>query len=93
VTILHVLRIAGDIAASQSFVVLGQTALESIAPPPVPSGLQVPAGNIAYLKGQATGTQNSVCFPSGTGIRWTFIAPQATLFFTYKFLNLTRHRS
>ena len=51
-----------------------------------------PADNIAYLKDQATGTQNYVCLPSGTGVRRTFIAPQATLFFTYKLLNTEKRQ-
>src|SRR4051794_15288457 len=53
-------------------------------PPPVPSGLEVPAGNAAFLKGHAVGTQNYVCLPSASGVAWTFFAPQATLFFTFK---------
>ena len=48
-TILHVVLIAGAVTASRSFVVCGQTSLETITPPSVPSGLQVPAGNVAYF--------------------------------------------
>jgi Protein of unknown function (DUF3455) len=44
--------------------------------PPVPAGLQVPAGNEAFLEGAAVGTQDYICLPSG----WTFFGPQATLF-------------
>jgi hypothetical protein len=46
------------------------------AGPPPPPALEVPAGNEAYLKAAAVGTQNYLCLPSG----WTFIGPQATLF-------------
>ena len=45
-------------------------------PPPVPAGLQVPAGNQAFREGDAIGTQDYICLPSG----WTFFGPQATLF-------------
>lgn len=48
--------------------------------PPVPSNLQVPAGNKAFREGFAIGTQNYVCMPSGSGFAWTFFGPQATLF-------------
>jgi len=55
--------------------------------PPVPTAIQVPAGNIPFLKGHAVGTQNYVCLPSGSGISWTFFGPQATLFVTLKFFH------
>jgi hypothetical protein len=42
----------------------------------VPSVIEVPEGNVAFLEGHAVGTQNYICLPSG----WTFIGPQATLF-------------
>src|SRR5262249_9107104 len=51
-----------------------------IMPPAVPANLQVPAGNTAYLKASAEGTQNYVCLPSGSNLAWKFQAPQATLF-------------
>src|SRR5690606_26574275 len=35
-------------------------------------------------KGHAEGTQNAVCLPSGGGVAWTFIGPQATLFHTFR---------
>jgi photosystem II stability/assembly factor-like uncharacterized protein len=55
-------------------------AADDVTPPPVPSTLQVPAGNTAFLKGFAVGTQNYICLSSGAGIAWTFFGPQATLF-------------
>jgi hypothetical protein len=47
-----------------------------VTPPHVPSNIEVPAGNTAFLEGRAFGTQNYICLPSG----WTFFGPQATLF-------------
>ena len=46
----------------------------------MPSNLQVPNGHVAYLKGQAMGTQNYVCVPGANGPAWKFLGPQATLF-------------
>lgn len=51
-----------------------------VTPPPVPSNIQVPAGNNAFLVGHAVGTQNYVCLPSGTGFKFILFTPQATLF-------------
>jgi hypothetical protein len=42
----------------------------------VPAGLEVPAGNRAFREGDAIGTQDYICLPSG----WTIFGPQATLF-------------
>jgi hypothetical protein len=53
---------------------------DDVTPPPVPTTIQVPAGNKAFLKGFAVGTQNYICLPSGAGFAWTFFGPQATLF-------------
>ena len=41
----------------------------------MPYHIEVPAGHTAFLEGQAVGTQNYICLPSG----WTFFGPQATL--------------
>lgn len=51
----------------------------------VPANLRPPAGNEAFLKVAATGTQNYICLPAG----WTFIGPQATLFVTLPWFNTT----
>lgn len=51
-----------------------------VTPPDVPVDIQVPAGNVAFLKGQAVGTQNYACTPSGTGFAWVLFTPEATLF-------------
>jgi hypothetical protein len=53
---------------------------DDITPPPVPDNIQVPAGNEAFLVGHAVGTQNYVCRPSGTGVKFVLFTPQATLF-------------
>ena len=52
------------------------THADHVMPPSVPAGLQVPAGNQAFREGDAIGTQDYICLPSG----WTFFGPQATLF-------------
>jgi len=62
-----------------------------VTPPPVPTNLQVPAGNKAFLKGFAVGTQNYICLPCpnpitpaamcpASGFAWVLFGPQATLF-------------
>ena len=64
---------------------------DDVTPPPVPSTLQVPAGNEAFLKGLAVGTQNYICLSCPNlitpatmcpvfGFAWAFFGPQATLF-------------
>ena len=55
-----------------------------ITPPTTPPIITPPAGNTAFLMGNATGTQGYVCLPSGTGASWTVNSsrPQATLFVT-----------
>lgn len=50
----------------------------------VPPDLQVPAGNTLFLKAEASGTQNYICLPTGSGFAWTFTGPQATLYLTFK---------
>ena len=52
----------------------------AVTPPPVPANIQVPTGNKAFLVGQAVGTQNYVCLPSGSGFAFKLFTPQATLF-------------
>jgi hypothetical protein len=47
--------------------------------PSVPAAIQVPAGNVPYLLGRATGTQNYTCQQSSTGFAWTLVSPSATL--------------
>lgn len=47
---------------------------------PVPSNIEVPAGSKRLFTGHVIGTQNYICLPSGTGVRFTLFTPQATLF-------------
>ena len=49
-------------------------------PPHVPTNVQVPAGNLAFIAGHASGTQDYMCLPSESAFAWTFFGPQATLF-------------
>ena len=49
-----------------------------LRPPAVPAGLEVPAGNFVFLKGEATGTQNYVCTPSGNAFAWVLFTPENT---------------
>ena len=51
-----------------------------VTPPPVPDGLKVEKGNVAFLVGHATGTQNYICLPSGSGFAYSLFTPEATLF-------------
>src|ERR671938_320195 len=51
-----------------------------LTPPPVPAGLEVPAGHRPFLRGHATGTQNYICLFPGSDFPWGFVGPQATLF-------------
>jgi hypothetical protein len=48
--------------------------------PDVPANLSVPDGYSVFFKGQAAGTQNFVCLATASGMSWTFLGPQATLF-------------
>ena len=51
-----------------------------IAPPSVPSEIEVPAGHRPFLLGYAMGTQNYICLPAGSDFIWVLFGPQATLF-------------
>src|SRR4051812_28474003 len=55
---------------------------QSVTPPPVPPGLEVPAPNQAFLLGRGVGTQNYVCQPGNQlgRVGWVLFTPQATLF-------------
>jgi hypothetical protein len=85
----RVLLVACTTALAVGFMVsLSQPAhAQNITPPPVPEGIQVEAGNKAFLLGRAVGTQNYVCSPCDPtkancplGIAFTLFTPQATLF-------------
>jgi hypothetical protein len=51
----------------------------------IPDQLKPPADNELFLKAQGVGTQNYICMPSGSGVSWAFLGPQATLFVTIPF--------
>ena len=68
--------------AMLSAAMTGALAAQSTA---VPSNLNPPPGNQAFLKVEAVGTQNYLCMPSG----WSFLGPQATLFVTVQWFNTT----
>jgi len=51
-----------------------------IEPPPVPPGLQVPAGNTAFLEGHAVGTQNYICLPCPNATIPAAMCPDASGF-------------
>jgi Protein of unknown function (DUF3455) len=55
---------------------------QSVTPPTVPPGLEVPAPNQAFLLGRGVGTQNYECQPTGPfgQVGWVLFTPQATLF-------------
>ncbi len=54
---------------------------QNVTPPTVPDDkLKVEAGNEAFLLGHGVGTQNYICKPSGTGVKFVLFTPQATLF-------------
>jgi hypothetical protein len=66
----------------------GPAYADNPAPPPIlPAAIQVPRGNVPFLLGHATGTQNYTCqaavAPSGdfaaVSYAWTLVAPAATL--------------
>ena len=77
------LRIAQVTALGMALAVaLPLTAHAQIVTPPVPTDLEVPATNEAFLLGHGVGTQNYICQP-GTSVgrvAWTLFTPQATLF-------------
>jgi len=62
-----------------------QAGAQRITPPSTPNAITPPAGNSAFLLGQAVGTQGYVCLPTSAGsstASWTVNAarPEATLF-------------
>ena len=74
------LVLVGVAALALTFPAAGPAYADTTTPPPVPGNIQVPAGNKLFLVGHAVGTQNYICVPSGTGVRFVLFTPQATLF-------------
>jgi hypothetical protein len=58
------------------------TYAQGVTPPIVPDNLKVPSGNVAFLVGHATGSQNYECQPADSlgRVAWTLFTPEATLF-------------
>ena len=79
---ISIVRRARTLAASLALPALlpGLAYADTPPPPSVPAAIQVPDGNVPFLLGHATGTQNYTCQPSSTaGYAWTFTGPSATL--------------
>jgi hypothetical protein len=78
----RILLLACATALAVAFMVSRQqpTRAADGAPPPVPTAVQVPAGNKLFLVGHASGTQNYICLPSGDSVKYVLFTPQATLF-------------
>ena len=72
--------LAGVAAAAFTVLSLQPAHADTVTPPPVPTNIEVPAGNEAFLVGYAVGTQNYICLPSGSSFAWRLFTPQATLF-------------
>ena len=76
------LRIGLPLAMALALSAPGTVLAQTVTPPPVPPGLEVPAPSQAFLVGHAIGTQNYVCQPSQSlgRVAWTLFTPEATLF-------------
>lgn len=70
---------ASALAVALTLVAAPAARADRVTPPPVPTNILV-EGQVAFLEGHATGTQNYVCQPSGSGFVWSLFTPQATLF-------------
>ncbi|MGH8567909.1 MAG: response regulator, partial [Gammaproteobacteria bacterium] len=74
----HIIRRSASVAALSAALTVGlpQPAYAGdVISPPVPTNLEVPPGNEAFLVGYAVGTQNYVCLPSGPGFAWVLFGP------------------
>src|SRR5688572_16696472 len=74
------LVLAGVVAMAFTVPSPGPAYADDLTPPPVPDNIKVPAGNKLFLVGHAVGTQNYICVPSSTGIKYVLFTPEATLF-------------
>ena len=68
----HLMLVACAVALAAAFSAPLQqpTSAAGALPPTVPTNIQVPSGNKLFLVGHAIGTQNYVCLPSGTGVKF-----------------------
>lgn len=80
----HLNRIAALAIAST---LMAQNPNTQLTAPNVPAALQVPTGNVEFLRTRAEGTQNYVCSSFPSGFAWTFIGPQATVFLRFQWFS------
>jgi hypothetical protein len=73
-----------------AFGAVSNAAAQKISTPTTPAAITPPAGNLAFLEGNASGTQGYVCLPTSTGASWTVngARPEATLFQNFFGINL-----
>ena len=65
-----------------AFATVTNAAAQKVTPPPTPTAITPPVGNVAFLEGNATGSQGYICLPtSDGGTSWTINPPrpEATL--------------
>jgi hypothetical protein len=84
------LALAGA-AAIVAALPVAQAAQAKPVPPPVPTKIQVPAGNDVFLKRHATGVQIYTCSPTATGYSWGSSVPRADLFNKHGMLRGTHY--
>jgi hypothetical protein len=84
------LALAGA-AAIVAALPIAQAAQAKPVPPPVPTKIQVPAGNDVFLKRHATGVQIYTCSPTATGYSWGSSVPRADLFNKHGMLRGTHY--
>jgi len=68
-----------------------QAAQAKPVPPPVPTKIQVPAGNQVFLKRHAIGVQIYTCAPTATGYSWGSSVPRADLYNKHGVLRGTHY--
>jgi photosystem II stability/assembly factor-like uncharacterized protein len=83
-TFTHVVRLASAGALALAISVTTPQAAPAGDVPPLPAELTVPQGHVLFFKGHAVGTQNYICLQTSAGIGWRFLAPQATVFLSFK---------
>jgi hypothetical protein len=80
---LTYVSLRGALAASLALAAAAPLAAQSrprVERPDVPATLDVDSQYRPYLRLHADGTQNYLCLATATGVAWTFLGPQATLF-------------
>ena len=78
---MRIFNVLSASALAVAFTAAPQAAhAERITLPALPDNLKVKDGSQAFLVGHASGTQNYICLPSGTGLAYSLFTPEATLF-------------